>query len=112
MKFLDKFLKKDEPHNEETSSPIIPEHKTIPVLMPDGTIEEYDEHFIITDGRNCVSCLGEFYHTSFDCENLKWEISRKQPPLQGMLIADAKKQKMTYCYNCSRDLHEYRKLME
>ena len=76
----------------------------VPVIMENGTIEYYDPHFIITDGENCVICNSAFYHTSLDCENLLYEGNQ----FKAKRIKDAKKEKMTYCANCSRQNYLYK----
>lgn len=90
----------------EPSSNVVPKNK-VSVLMQDGTIEKYDEKFIITDGENCVVCNSKFYHTSLDCENLKFEMKSGEQ-LKAMFIKDAKKENFTYCANCSRENYLYK----
>ena len=77
--------------------------KMLDILMQDGTIQQYPESFYITDGINCVVCMGQYYHTSLDCENLAWERQHSSEKLKGMYVKDAKSQKMTYCADCSRE---------
>ncbi len=76
--------------------------KMIEVSMPDGTIQKYPEGFMITDG-NCVVCSSDLYHTSLNCENLKWEMEHSNNILIGMSRKDAAKKKLGYCMNCSRE---------
>lgn len=101
MGLFDKFKKKPQ---AETPAPT---QKTVSVLMQDGTTMEYPESFIITDHENAVICQGKFYHTSLDCNCLKWERDNSSEPLKAIYIKDAKKQKMVYCADCSKDLYDY-----
>lgn len=80
----------------------------ITVEMQDGSIEEFSENFIITDGINCVTCGGDLYHTSFDCEALKWEREKYKESLKALTIKEAKSKGFTYCYECSSDNYNYR----
>lgn len=84
-----------------------PPTRTVSVQMQDGTVENYPESFMITDGINCVICMGKYYHTNLDCENLQWEVKNSSSPIKGMYIKDAKKQKITFCANCSRIKYLY-----
>lgn len=104
------FFKK-EVDDSKTSSykPATPKHIMIPVKMQDGTIQDYPEDFIITDGVNCVVSQGKYYHTSLDCENLKWELANCNPMRTGMNVKDAKKQGMIHCANCSTELYHFKK---
>lgn len=95
MNLIDKLKSKIKPQPT-------PKVRTISILMQDGTTQDYPEDFIITDGINCVVCMGNFYHTNLDCESLAWERQKSSERLKGMLIKDAKKQKITYCADCSR----------
>lgn len=83
------------------------EEKTVSVLMQDGSVEEYPETFIITDGENCVVCNSKMYHTNLDCEYLKTEMSGNKT-LKAMYVTDAKSKGFSYCYRCSvsNKLHE------
>ena len=94
MGLLDKFKKKPEP--QPTYTP--PEPKKYSVLMQDGTIEEYDERFYITDGKNCVVCNSGYYHTHFDCVSLHIEAYEHQ--IKAMDVLDAKKQHYEFCPEC------------
>lgn len=76
--------------------------RTVPVLMKDGTIEEYSEHFIITDGKNCVICKSKLYHTSLDCEYLKVEMS-DGTQVRASNVYDAERKGFEYCYNCKKE---------
>ena len=84
--------------------PYVPQ---VSVTMPDGTIEEYPKHFIITDKVNCVSCGGEFYHYCLDCECLEWELGKSDGIIRGMTIKDAKKEGKSVCGDCDRNLYLY-----
>ena len=95
MGFLDRFKKKTEPE-QPTYTP--PEPKKFSVLMQDGTIEEYDERFFITDGKNCVVCDSGYYHTFFDCRTLQIEAFNNQ--IRAMDVREAKKQHYEYCPEC------------
>lgn len=97
-------------HKKETA-PIKPQTRMIKVLMQDGSMMEYDEHFIITDKTNCVICKSDckIYHTSLDCENLRWERENCSEPLRAYTVKDAKKQGFVHCMNCSTDLYHYLK---
>ena len=104
MSIIDKLKAKfNETFPDQNEPPITPKEKTITVHMQDGTVEEYPEKFIITDGENCVVCMGQYYHTSLGCDSLHWEWVNSSNPIKGMYIKDAKKQKITYCEKCSRD---------
>lgn len=105
MSILSKLFGKKEKSPTNTHDPL---PLKFPVLMMDGSIENYDEHFIITDSIHCVVCQGKSYHTSFDCENLKWEMQNSDFQLRGVEIAMAKKQKMVYCAYCSRENYLYK----
>ena len=96
--------KKDKKSQNEN----IVETPTVSVVMTDGNIEKYPEHFMITDGENCVICDSHCYHTSLDCDNLKWEQSNSDKPLVASSIKDAKKQGKVYCQNCSRENYLFR----
>ena len=85
-----------------------PVRDTLTIKMMDGSFEDYDRHFMITDGKNCVICKGELYHTSLDCECLAWEMAHCDNMLQGMTIKDAKAQNMIYCNDCSMENYLYR----
>lgn len=98
-KLKDKISPKTEPKKDMWTTP------KVSVLMQDGTIEEYPKNFIITDGMNCAVCMGKVYHTSLDCENLEWEMSNCAEKLRGMDVSEAKRKKMAYCSNCSRQLY-------
>lgn len=100
-KFNEMFPDDSDP--KETPPPV-----TVSIIMPDGSVEEYNEHFMITDGINCVICQGKFYHTSLDCESLKWEHMNCDAPFKGMTVKDAKSAKMTYCQTCSRENYLHR----
>lgn len=78
--------------------------KTVPVVMSDGTVENYDEHFIITDKVNCVSG-GDLFHYCMDCQSLKFELQHGDGILYGMTKKDAKKEGKTECGECSRNLY-------
>lgn len=103
------LFKKNESKPQTESKPIIPPKKMVSVLMQDGSRQEYPQGFIILDGVNCVVCQGKFYHTSLDCENLIWEMQNCDSELKGMDVKEAKKQKITYCANCSREIYLLRK---
>lgn len=98
MGLFDRFKKK----KEETPKP-----KTVSVTWENGTVEEYPENFIITDKENCCVCMDGYYHTSLDCEHLKWEHTHSGLGFRAMTIKEAKKQKRTYCQDCSRELYLY-----
>lgn len=85
-----------------------PPTKTVQVHMADGTIQDYPEHFMITDKINCVICNSALYHTSLDCECLRWEMQNSSEPLNGMTIKDAKAMKKTFCQECSRVDYNFR----
>ena len=100
--------KKQEP--EEQVTPTVPptfQPKMISIQMQDGTVEEYPEGFIITDGINCVVCLGGCYHTSLDCSNLRRERENCSIPVRGLNIEDAIKQKIYHCQNCADIYNRY-----
>lgn len=82
---------------------------TVKVYMPDGTIDSYDEHFIITDKIHCVTSFTEFYHYCLDCRNLHWELmqSESDGKMHGMTIKEAKSQGKIVCRNCDRNLYLY-----
>ena len=80
--------------------------KMIPVLMKNGEIEEYPEHFVISDGKNCVICNSRLYHTSLDCEHLKMEMSGGNQ-VKAMKIYDAQAQCFEYCYDCQKENEFY-----
>ena len=87
MSIFERFKKKP----KEPEKP-----KMIPVIMMDGSIEEYHPHFHITDGKHCIVNEGKsIYHTHFDCPKIDLSI-----PLHGMKIYDAECQCMEKCYNC------------
>ena len=87
MSIFDRFKKKP----KEPEKP-----KMIPVIMMDGSIEEYHPHFQITDGKHCIVNEGKsIYHTHFDCPKIDLSI-----PLHGMVIYDAEREYMEKCYNC------------
>ena len=71
---------------------------TIPVLMQDGAIEQYDPNFVITDHINCMVCSSKYYHTRFDCLFFRSEIIGNQA--RAMYIKDAIKQGYNTCNNC------------
>ena len=76
-----------------------PKAEMIPVLMQDGTIEEYSENFYINDGKNCVVCDSGYYHLHFNCRNLRIErYSGKQ--VTGMDVREARKQHYELCPEC------------
>ncbi len=81
--------------------------KTVSVLMQDGSVEEYPEHFIITDDKNCVVCNSKLYHTSLDCNYLQTEMS-SGTQVKAMKIYDAEAQCFEYCYECQkeREIHD------
>ncbi len=81
-----------------------PPARTVSVLMQDGKVEEYPEHFIINDGKNCVVCNKDFkrYHTSLDCEFLKTEMSSGEQ-LKAFNIHDAERLGLNYCYECQKE---------
>lgn len=103
MGILDKLKSKFTQNEQSESKP-----KMVRVTMSDGTVEEYDQRLMITDGINCVVCKGNFYHTSLDCENLAWEKNNSNSEIKGMTIKNAKAQKMVYCQNCSRENYLHR----
>lgn len=70
----------------------------IPVLMQNGTIEQYDPNFVITDNVNCMVCSSKYYHTRFDCHFFRSEIIGNQA--RAMYIKDAIKQGYNTCSNC------------
>ena len=71
--------------------------------------QDYPQDFIITDKVNCVVCMGKYYHTSLDCDSLKWELKNSDLKLKGMDVKEAKKQGMIYCADCSSDLYHFKK---
>ena len=79
------------------------EPEIISVLMMDGSIEEYPENFMITDGVNCCIRQGDCYHTHLDCEIFKHE--KHLGRARGMTIKDAEKQGIYKCPIC-KDLDE------
>lgn len=87
---------------EDENIPDKSQPEMIPVLMQDGTIEQYAKSFIITDDVNCVICNSKFYHTSLDCECLLYETNSGEQ-LKALTVKEAKKQGFTYCYPCSRE---------
>lgn len=105
------FFKKEVETSKSTTTttPITPKHIMIPVLMQDGTVQDYPQDFIITDKVNCVVCMGKYYHTSLDCDSLKWELKNSDLKLKGMDVKEAKKQGMIYCADCSSDLYHFKK---
>lgn len=110
---LSKLVKKSfklvrENKTKETKPTVKIEPLFVAAEMQDGSIEEYSENFIITDGINCVTCGGDLYHTSFDCDALKWEREKYKKPLKALTIKDAKSKGLTYCYDCSRDNYYYK----
>lgn len=107
---LSKLFKKSVKENKtkEINPTIKVEPLSVAVEMQDGSIEEYSENFIITDGINCVTCGGDLYHTSFDCETLRWERKKYKESLKALTIKEAKSKGLTYCYDCSRDNYYYK----
>lgn len=110
---LSKLVKKSfelvkENKSKEIKPTVEVEPLFVSVEMQDGSIEEYSENFIITDNINCVTCGGDLYHTSFDCEALKWEREKYKRPLKALTIKEAKSKGLTYCYDCSKDNYYYR----
>ena len=93
---------------KKTTPPVMPTI-THPVIMFDGSAENYPKDYIITDGENCVICNSDYYHTSLGCENLLWEQSNSGEPFKAFKIKEAKAKKMTYCYNCSSELYHFKK---
>lgn len=89
--------KKDVEHTQTT-----PPAKTVSVLMQDGKVEEYPEHFMITDGKNCVACSGKLYHTSLDCKYLRDEMLGGRQ-VKAFNVHDAERQGMEYCYECQKE---------
>lgn len=91
--------KKDKKIEVPTITPAPKPEPFIPVLMLDGTIEEYHPRFHIEDKKNCIICNSDDYHTFFACKSLKEEMkSGKQ--VKAMLIREAEKQGFYYCYEC------------
>ena len=82
-----------------------PKQPMVSVTMPDGSIEEYPKKFIITDKVNCVTGGGKCYHYCLDCECLEWELGQSDGIMRGMIIKDARKQGLSVCIGCDRDLY-------
>lgn len=82
----------------------MPKIKAVSVLMKDGTLKEYPEHFMITDGKNCVVCNSKLYHTSLDCSFLRTEMN-ENTQIRAMKIYDAQAQYFEYCYECQKNLN-------
>lgn len=109
MNIINKLKNKfNEMFPNENEPPAKTKADTLQIRMPDGSLEEYDLHFMITDGINCVVCMGKYYHTSLDCESLKWEHMNCDSEYKGMTIKAAKDLKMIYCYDCSRENYLHR----
>lgn len=102
MRKLFDLFKKETSKASETSFDVdLPRQRTIPILMQDGTVEEYPDTFMITDGINCVYCTGDMYHTHFDCEFFRDELSWNHQA-KGMYIRDAERKGIYQCYECKR----------
>lgn len=84
---------------EEPVEPKAPERKMISVLFPDGHTEEYPELLKITDGKYCVLCEGNEYHTHLDCKYLKWE-REKNEIVRSFTIKEAREQDIHKCPEC------------
>lgn len=97
FKISDLFKKKSV--DQEQTAPA----KMIPVLMKNGVVEEYPEHFIISDKKNCVVCSGKMYHTSLDCSFLKTEMNGGTQ-VKAMKIYDANAHGFDYCYECQKEM--------
>lgn len=98
---LFKLFKREKVENTATPviKPVAEPEPYIPVLMIDGTIEEYHPRFHIEDKKNCIICNSNDYHTFFGCKSLKEEMkSGKQ--VKAMLIREAERQDFYYCYEC------------
>lgn len=80
-----------------------PKRKDVPVIFPDGHIEEYAPTFRIEDGINCIVCSGgEYhYHKHFDCKDLLDEMIRDKT-VKAFKVKDAEAQGKSYCYLCSK----------
>jgi hypothetical protein len=108
MKLLDLLLKKSKKDNKKTVyTP--PKPKMLPILMQDGTVEEYPENFRITDGKNCVVCDSGYYHTNLDCDRLRIE-RHSGNQVTGMFVRDARKEHYEFCPECKEMDKEWNKL--
>ncbi len=96
MSIFDRFKKKEPPK---------PYKRKISVVMPDGTVDEYPEDFIITDKTNCIVCNSNYYHFKFDCCRLQWEKEHGDDTIKGMTIKDAKKAGKSVCDECDHNLY-------
>lgn len=96
MKMFDFLFKKSNKKAQNTQ--IRP--KMIRVLMPDGTIESYNENFAIDDGKHCVVCHSKSYHTYFSCPYFRDEQDTFHDQVRGMTIKDAEAEFYQYCHRC------------
>lgn len=96
MKILDLLFKK----NNKKEDYVRPQPKMVPVLMPDGTIEKYNENFAIEDGKHCVVCHSKSYHTRFQCKKFREEQNVFHDQVRGLKIYDAEAQGYSFCYYC------------
>ena len=72
--------------------------KKIPVIMMNGSIEEYAPTFHITDGKHCIVNEGKtIYHTHFDCPRIDLSL-----PLHGMVVYDAERELIEKCFQCQQ----------
>lgn len=94
-KFNEMFPNENEPEADKSIKPVR-------VLMLDGTTEEYDGMFHITDGINCMVCDGSpFYHTHMDCETIQ-DAVRHGFRIRAMEIYEANHKGIDKCYQCQK----------
>lgn len=103
MSFIDKIAKKfNEMFPNENEPEIDKSNKPVRVLMFDGTIEEYDSRYHITDGVNCMVFDGSpFYHLHMDCEDIQSAV-RHGFQIRAMKIREAESKCMDKCYQCQK----------
>lgn len=103
MNIIDKLKAKfNEMFPNENESDPDSSLKPVKVLMSDGTIEEYDALFHITDGVNCMVCDGSpFYHTHMNCETIQSAVKHGFK-IRAMEIYEANLKMIDKCYQCQQ----------
>jgi hypothetical protein len=103
MNIFRNLFKKNQSNSELEPEPIVIDRQNVPVIFPDGHVEEYAPTFRIEDGINCIVCSGAeyHYHKHFDCKELLEEMA-KDKTIKAFTVKDAEEHGKSYCPECSR----------